>query len=67
MAEDPTSWPRCHTCLYNWCPAKRDDCERCDAVLAILRQTAERASAAAKRVADDARVDPDDMRRPCTI
>lgn len=37
MAERIDQWPRCHSCLYNWCPAKREDCERCDAVIAILR------------------------------
>lgn len=38
MVENTKKWPRVHTCLYNWCPEKRDDCGRCDAVLEILRK-----------------------------
>lgn len=38
MAERLDQWPRVHSCLYNWCPAKRDECRHCDAVVTILRE-----------------------------
>jgi hypothetical protein len=44
MAENINEWPRVHTCLYDWCPEKRDDCERCDAVVAILRKIPEKSA-----------------------
>lgn len=36
MAENPKEWPRCHTCLYSWCPKQWEECKRCDAVIKIL-------------------------------
>lgn len=38
MTESTTEWPRVHTCLHDWCPAKSKECERCDAVLEILKR-----------------------------
>lgn len=38
MAERIDEWPRCHSCLYNWCQEKSDECARCDAVCAIMQQ-----------------------------
>lgn len=42
MAENPKEWPRCHTCLYNWCPRQSDECKRCDVVIAIITDDAKR-------------------------
>lgn len=36
MAEKLDEWPRVHSCLYDWCPEKRDECRRCDAVAKLL-------------------------------
>jgi hypothetical protein len=30
-------WPRVHSCVNDWCPEKRPECERCDRLVAILR------------------------------
>ena len=49
MAERTDEWPRCHTCLYNWCPEKSDECKRCDAVIAIIKDGAH-----ARRAVEDA-------------
>lgn len=40
-SEPIDKWPRVHSCLYDWCPKRRDECRKCDAVVAILRAAAE--------------------------
>lgn len=52
MAENPKEWPRCHTCLYSWCPQQSDECKRCDTVLAILKADREPPEAAFDNVDD---------------
>lgn len=42
MAERIDQWPRVHSCLYDWCPQKREDCDRCDAVIGAMRRMQER-------------------------
>lgn len=27
---------RVHSCLYGYCPSRREDCKRCDAVAGVL-------------------------------
>lgn len=36
MAESLNTWPRVHSCLYNWCPQQREECARCDAVCSVI-------------------------------
>lgn len=38
MAERIDEWPRVHTCLKNWCPAKNPECDTCDEVCRIMVQ-----------------------------
>jgi hypothetical protein len=38
MTENPNEWPRCHTCIYNWCPEKSDRCKGCDTIIRMIRQ-----------------------------
>lgn len=38
MVERSDEWPRVHTCLYDWCPEKHDDCRRCDAIVKITEE-----------------------------
>lgn len=35
--EKLNEWPRVHTCLRGWCKAHRPECDRCDAVIQIMR------------------------------
>lgn len=37
MSERTDEYPRIHSCLRNWCPSRWEECDRCDAVLAILK------------------------------
>lgn len=39
MAERTDEWPRVHTCLYNWCPKKSENCDRCDRIVAIIQKS----------------------------
>lgn len=38
--ERTDKWPRVHTCLHDWCPKRSEECQRCDAVLEILKNAA---------------------------
>jgi hypothetical protein len=31
-----SEYPRVHDCLYNWCPRRRPECERCDRIMAVM-------------------------------
>lgn len=33
------AWPRANSCLYNFCPAKRPECEKCDEIVRALRRS----------------------------
>lgn len=37
ITERAPEWPRVQSCLYSWCPNKREECAKCDAVLAAIR------------------------------
>jgi hypothetical protein len=45
MTEKINEYPRVHTCLYDWCPARRDECQRCDRIIEIMRKASARAGA----------------------
>lgn len=36
MTERIDEWPRVHTCLYNWCPKQREECNKCNQIITIL-------------------------------
>lgn len=36
MPERLDEWPRVHSCLYDWCPEKSDECKRCDAIAELF-------------------------------
>ena len=34
-----SEYPRVHDCLYSWCPARRPECESCDAIKECLARS----------------------------
>lgn len=56
MGENPREWPRCHTCLHNWCPKPGDHCKTCNAVIDLILNQ-QPLSAEAQKVLDENRWD----------
>lgn len=35
-------YPRVKTCVNGWCPERREDCQRCDKIVEIIRAAYEK-------------------------